>query len=291
LFEESGHFYTVYVVARLADFGHDSAMSLAAYTQILDEVEAFDAAFMGLKHRNSTWKGAADAVGTDKAELNDYWEEVVQQALHQLHGGDEQIIKRNRAILTDQISGALRAEDYKKAGIYLHAFGDSYAHTYVDNGKRFAFGTRVGHALAKGPASGDSQGGHAVDYIRERYADGIYPKYVRDLAKLLGVPAERQQQIELLIEELRPSENGKAIRESSHSPYFVPNNSTEEIRRLRNFGFGDVSGIGYSYESAVQVSRKDYRPEDGLNPIGELGFGEMRSLARDLFNKMQRAKE
>lgn len=63
------------------------------------------------------------------------WTEDILRVLHSLHGGNEAQIVRTQEKLSDLISSNIDKDDTLTTGLMLHAFGDSYAHTYVKSTK------------------------------------------------------------------------------------------------------------------------------------------------------------
>jgi len=163
---EAGHFYTVYYVSLAAGFPEDVAFRNAFYAQLPDEVCELDAL------DTYVWK---EATRQDKRLTGDYGvaqydRNVVHQGLHSLTGRsveDERPLRRQ--LVGNAVPGTL------EAGLALHAFGDSYAHS--KNGRMYSSG--VGHGFD----------GHAPDQIQTR--PDLYDSYVRDLYSVLAQSAQQ----------------------------------------------------------------------------------------------------
>ena len=211
MWREGGHFYTMYIAALAGTSNDPEAADIAYWTQYPDEVSAYDAAFTGNPlEGDATWAVTAEEVGTTyvgswfAADLiggveAETWEEEVQIILHQLHGGGLTEILNHRMKLMLMAQSDLRSSDFLSLGPILHAFGDTYAHTYEEwegppwarRREFFAYGSGKGHADEVGPLSGtvygDFPGGWGPDMIAERYIDGVYPDYLAGLTQLFSI--------------------------------------------------------------------------------------------------------
>lgn len=177
LWEEQGHFYTVYIVGRAAGMTHREASVMAYYAQLPDEDAAFNATTAGVER-------VTDWTGTDMFKKDAHRKDI-QEVLHSLHGGDA--IKRR-----DCLKKLLKEEKLKpwQKGLIIHAFGDAYAHSYVEDGKVKAYGGITGHGIFPTAAGwvtnplglGNVFGGHP-DSIGLH--NNTYRKYVNDLYDVL----------------------------------------------------------------------------------------------------------
>ena len=163
LWQENGHFFTVYMVARSAGMNHKDAYALAYYSQLPDELNRTDAKTKGVEHATR---------GLEHLELGDLaesWRQDVNNYLHSLHGGDIQ--KRRECLIA-----MLKDETLKtwERGFVLHALGDAFAHTYTENGQLKAYEWTLGHLK-------DWQ---KPDTIRENVSQ--YNQYVDVLFGVLG---------------------------------------------------------------------------------------------------------
>lgn len=278
LWREGGHFYTTYNIGRLAGMNHNDARELAYYSQYPDEVNAYDAVYVAELHTPGSWERAADEVATDPERINrQSWEESVQRILHQLHGGDVFEISRNRVHLGKLLSKALTENDVKFAGVLIHALGDSFAHTRRDRkGRCTAFDSEIGHAAAYGPQSGEWQGGTAVDKIRERYIDGVYPNYVRTMAELFGI-SENDPRVDDLLQRMRPSIGVDSVIRSGDGRNYTDG---VEDDLLRTFPVSNkmINGMPDTYLANEMLSPRAsrYFPENGLHGgLGTIPYDEM----------------
>lgn len=165
-YEIDGHLYTTFVVAVLAGLPLGRALELSWGSQVPDANRKFTAVSAAW---NSLW--------------NDHSKSIMQ-TLHSLHGGNEQAVQRRRKNLKTLIAAALgRKEPDWKVGLLIHAYGDSYAHTYQKNGKEVAYGIPHGHA-------GD---GHTPDKIGE--FPQKYLSYVTNLYQDLGGGGDPQERL------------------------------------------------------------------------------------------------
>jgi hypothetical protein len=120
-YNKEGHTYTVFALAKMAKMDNKTAYNLAIGSElpdILDKYTAFN------------------------TQMGD--------PLHSFHGGDANSINERRSVLLALIKSSLdqRRVDYVEIGIYIHAFGDAYAHTKeYENAEEQAYGALIGHAL------------------------------------------------------------------------------------------------------------------------------------------------
>lgn len=285
LWREGGHFYTTYNIGRLAGMNHNDARELAYYSQYPDEVNAYDAVYVA--HPDWPWSSrkSAEEIDTHESRINaQAWEERIQRVLHQLHGGDIFEITRNREHLKSLFKDAIKERDFKFAGVLLHALGDSYAHTYRDkNGNCRAFDSGVGHLVGAGPLTGKLHGGKAVDKIRERYVDGVYPSYVNSLADLLGI-SEDDPRVHRFLDRMEPTmDDGGTVRTKNGGIY----TDEREDSLLKTFPVSGkmINGLRDSYISneMQQRSNQRYFPENGLHGgLGRIPFHDMVSFLEQM---------
>jgi hypothetical protein len=111
-YETDGHYSTVYLVSLLLGLDEATAFELAYWTEYPDT-----------KIHNST-----------QFEMNDTWKSINhQQETHSLTGGfhgTEELLTALEFLYTD-------INDKKQLGRLLHRFGDTYAHTDLDNSKNW----------------------------------------------------------------------------------------------------------------------------------------------------------
>lgn len=175
--DEAGHFYTVYMVAIAAGRPVNEAYHLAYFAQYPDELRRYDAVWTaGADVGSDVLLSATGPVGRGAVAaqkmLYDSWGKRINERLHSLHGGDP--IARQCCL-----RGMLQDPSLKlwERGMLMHAFGDSFAHTYEDNGKRVAYGYPLGHAW-------DSLFGTDPDVIANN--SQMYQNYVNQLYVALG---------------------------------------------------------------------------------------------------------
>ncbi len=100
----------------------------------------------------------------------------IVNTLHSLHGGDADAVAIRRSRLATQLKALdfTNEEELWKAGLLVHALGDSFAHTYVKNGEVHAFNELYGHAFA-------TLSGKDPDVINDdnmsRYRDYLFALY------------------------------------------------------------------------------------------------------------------
>ena len=156
-YEIDGHLYTTYIAAALAGIRAAGAAELAWGSQFPDSKRRFTGVSAAW---NSLWSQHAQGM---------------MKTLHSFHGGDAQAVRKRRDDLKALVAtGIAQGEPDWKVGLIIHAFGDSYAHTYGEHGKEVAYETPG----EQGPD------GHTPDQI------GNFPQkyleYVGNLYEALG---------------------------------------------------------------------------------------------------------
>jgi hypothetical protein len=137
-FHADGHEYTTYEVAKAAGIEDASARRIAYYSQAPDKM---------------FWTYAATPVAVWGLVYIPYRQRIMD-TLHSLHGGvgDEVLCRRARLekMIGNYPLAGTKAQPNWELGFLIHAFGDSYAHTYsnVLDGKLHAYGGFVGHGFA-----------------------------------------------------------------------------------------------------------------------------------------------
>ncbi len=160
-FQRDGHKFTTYLVARMAGLDEPFAYALSYYSQFPD---------LNLKY-SATWVALVHLLNPFTQE----WRSDITSILHSLHGGKSQKIFVRRNILSDAVASQLTSNSpqYWKAGLLIHSFGDSYAHTKNVYGsvEEKAYGSLLGHALDF----------HDPDQIAR---PDVFPKYAAYVAHL-----------------------------------------------------------------------------------------------------------
>lgn len=133
LYQPAGHYYTTFIQARCAGLSIDRALSLAYYSQYPDQVSNLDATSLGVEHRMEQLLGL-DYPGSDSKSRDIY------NYVHSLHGGAPE---PRQDCLAKLLSDDSMRDDYR--GIIIHAFGDSYAHTFEKKGKLYSYSWPNGH--------------------------------------------------------------------------------------------------------------------------------------------------
>ncbi|WP_411851325.1 hypothetical protein ACLB90_01655 [Stenotrophomonas sp. LGBM10] len=126
-YNEDGHGYTTFVVARLAGWCVSSALELAWGSQLPDEFDDLKATRNAIK-----W-------------LNGGRPRQIMKVLHSLHGSD---VAKRRTRLARCVADMLTAgTEHWKIGVVIHAFADSFAHTKIVHSEEVAYDAPIGHLL------------------------------------------------------------------------------------------------------------------------------------------------
>lgn len=133
---ETGHINTTLIIAKLAGLSPELTHDLSVYCQIPDYHK------FKLRYSAGTplW-GWLEGKGKDA--------KLIATLLHGFHGGDADEVRRRQRVFSSYVRQQMQNGDEPwKIGIAIHAFGDSYAHTFDDgeNG-RCAYGYPLGHGL------------------------------------------------------------------------------------------------------------------------------------------------
>jgi hypothetical protein len=192
LYDEAGHYWTTYAVARIAGRSHDDAASLAFWSQAPDQVTKFD------------------AIGVMLGGIfPPFWATDVHNYLHCLSGSSDP--EHRRRILRDLLEH--RTLLLWQRGFLIHALGDSYAHTHTNflTGEQNAFPPAIAHAPSHDP---DHIGDHPDKYIgyvrdlfgvlndgRNRHASDNLETYIQFINRRIGATPQTQEAESRLIKD------------------------------------------------------------------------------------------
>ena len=195
-YKPDGHFYATASVALAAGLEPSRAFALAYFSQYPDLEKDYDAVSVGLRYSYRFWQWG--------------WRTTVLAKLHSLHGGDHEAVNRRRSDLSQTLSDLIgnSGPDWQ-AGLVIHAFGDSYAHTQTieDYGsdEEAAYGPIIGHAV-------DSLFGPDPDIVKHEKKPQYLQKYLdytTALFKSLRQPNASEERFESLLTYYRQMECGK----------------------------------------------------------------------------------
>lgn len=172
-FEIFGHSNTTYKVSNLAGLSKADVFTLSYFSQYPDEDKTLDAIVNSIKNKIPFVS-------------NQFTNDAVRK-LHSLHGGDLTAINDRRRSLEVAIKTNLqKPKDVWKAGLLIHAYGDTFAHTkggYASSDEK-AFGPAVGHLF-------HSILGENPDQVTKDINKVKYLAYVNSLFNLLRVEDAR----------------------------------------------------------------------------------------------------
>ena len=244
MFEEPGHYYTVYAMGLAAGFTPEVARRVAIFSQAEDEIVELDAAQRGLvMGKTEAGRIAAEArdAGESPKQRNEReraWEEgtFVQAGGHAFTGGPAAVERSNRAewVLEYQ-PGTV------EHGFAAHAYGDSFSHTVIDWNQpnveaqdAYQYTVPFGH----GPA-----GQRTVDFIETR--PELYKRYAGQLYDIF----ERQAPKVTL------HEDRKAV-EKLIASVAATKDQSEQLKLLKDFIAKHGGSLDYAPEEHV-VERAD----------------------------------
>ena len=193
LYEEPGHYYSVYAIALAVGFEKETAFKMALFSQMPDEILELDAKAQILGDgKNLRRDFVTKPLDGDELEAT----VVVHMGGHVLVGTDDGDKSRKAPNIADEIK--YRTDNVKGQtpgsfvhGLALHAFGDSYAHQVMsskpDNVDHFWGNYKKNQHYP--PVVG--HGGHDVapDQIANR--PELYTQYMKDLYTLLKSQAPK----------------------------------------------------------------------------------------------------
>ena len=158
LWEEGGHYYTTYLVSRLAAsrLGGTaiSPEALAYYSQLPDVIASYEATpeavgqfAQGVAIAAGGGAGGGVTGNLTAAEIaSKQWSQDIFEVLHSLHGGDANAVFERRDCLKNFLRNlVLKGAPDWQIGFTIHALGDAYSHTYRDEAGLHAFGWPFGH--------------------------------------------------------------------------------------------------------------------------------------------------
>ncbi|MCI3879567.1 hypothetical protein [Acinetobacter higginsii] len=166
-YNPTGHLATTYLISKYAGQDLKNSLTLSYFSQYPDEDKDYDAIVNAVKNKIPF--------------ANDDFTLAVVTKLHSLHGGGSGQVKERRLALEAAIKKNLEnPNDMWKAGLLIHAFGDSYAHTLnaFESDKEEAFKPEVGHLF-------HSIIGEDPDQITRKENQKKYLAYVDKLFGLL----------------------------------------------------------------------------------------------------------
>lgn len=156
LYEKDGHLFTTFIVAVQAGKSVEQALQLAWGSQIPDENGSYTAT-----------RGALRAWFSSYAKR-------LMMTLHSLHGQGPAGVAKRRNDLKTLITGSFEVKVPEwRIGLMVHAFADSYAHTFAVTGGERAYSPPTGHF----------RDGHTPDQIRHdpekylAYAASLYQAF------------------------------------------------------------------------------------------------------------------
>lgn len=96
-FEEDGHFYTTYAIAKFAGLSNKESMPLSFFSEYPDESQY-----------TATKNSLISMIRLQKVLNKNGFEKQVVEKLHSLHGGDSKAIEKRRNSLKSAISANLK---------------------------------------------------------------------------------------------------------------------------------------------------------------------------------------
>ena len=185
-YNEEGHSFTIFALAKMAKLDDLVAYNLAIGSQLPDILEKYTA-----------------------------FNVAVANSLHSFHGGNSEMITMRREELSVLIEDSLddRKIDLVQIGMYIHAFGDAYAHTKeLEDENIVAYEAVFGHIF-------DGIKPDLIALYKQKYL-----LYSSAIFEILGgdVSSETYQQFESYIatmDEKNPLSAAEAFREEIINRY------------------------------------------------------------------------
>jgi hypothetical protein len=222
-YNEAGHYYTTYYIARSVGYSHDRAQELAFFSQVPDEVGRFDAIpAQSAKVRSDIGFGDKNVAKTNRTNI--------QGGTHALTGGNA-VIEGQRAknIILDNIN------DDAVTGIAIHRLADTYAHRVIGKNDRSPnaelYDEGIGHLFD----------GTSPDEIHRR--PELYLGYTKDLANTLAKRLHGNDQD--AIDKAVKTAMGEAKQYAELTVELAEKNTHDVIRK------GEKTGKRRTYNSIV----------------------------------------
>ncbi|WP_414491580.1 hypothetical protein [Stenotrophomonas maltophilia] len=199
LYEIDGHLYTTFVVARLVGMPIPRSLELAWGCQVPDANKKYTAVSAAWR---SLWKT---------------YELDLMRVLHSIHGGKQEQVRKRREDLKQLITEAIQRGDPDwRTGLMIHAYGDSFAHTFLKMGEEHSYEPPFGHAGH----------GHKPDKIGnfpEKYLE-----YVAGLYAALGGQGDPPTALDGLIKIVENNDGNNSKISSSIATYAAELGMTDE---------------------------------------------------------------
>lgn len=206
LWGAGGHYYTVMIVAYAAGYSAKEAQELAFHAQMSDQIQEYDAILgAGLSWQVTHYRSTVALRRT-------------QEYGHSLLGIPARPV---RNVFADVIASEKMSLPEK--GVWVHAFGDLYAHSYEKEGVDILYPPVWGHSVLALPDM------HAPDYIGHHHKQ--YAKYVRQL-----------------FDSLKQNKRGGPVNEEIISRLLDKTGTLADLCRTPN-------GFGYDMDKEAQEMR------------------------------------
>jgi RHS repeat-associated protein len=230
LYQESGHFYTTYMVGMACGMSKSDAFQTAYYSQLPDE------------HNDYTAYEGIVPTGSKIAHRDGFLKRA-QTSLHALHGKSETFDHytgrhSGSGDICDHRSGVASVVSDKslntwERGLAVHALADSYAHTKK---------SRIGYyetVTAHSAPQGHLIDGYSPDIVSNR--PELYAEYVNHLAKSFSIVTGQKANKEMI---------DKLVQKAAGLPP-GGQSSKDEIKSFR-----ELAQTDFGYDS-------NYQPENG----------------------------
>jgi hypothetical protein len=188
LYQADGHFYAVFIIARLNGYSENEAYRLAYYTQYPDQDQSYDAIPAGIRLYTRTSRDVP-------------YDTSIQAILHSLHGGGPGAVAARRRCLESLLQDTKNFETWER-GLIAHALGDSFAHTRGQRGEGAAYGVPLGH----------KDDGTAPDRPNTRPL--VFAEYINALNRALGGKASPDQLLTVVRQMTAIADRDSAIRDA-----------------------------------------------------------------------------
>ena len=223
--EESGHYYSVYYVSIAVGFLNSIASQYAFFAQMPDEVSMLDA--YDLEVTYATHAGDLPIVRA----IENNWRIRVEHGLHALTGRSA-VDEQNR---TRQLLLTTRDNDFLRMGLLLHRFGDTYAHTRLNNPDLLY---RADPNFTLNPydgTHGHGADGHEPDEPWGMNRRGLMRRYLTDLYSVFDALAQRTNPINL-----RPTlATNKVSKDQVIEDFSLAEQAVDALIRRRQYACSD----------------------------------------------------
>ena len=256
-YNTNGHLNTTYIVLSGAGIDINQSHEIAFCSELPDDRKEFDAIYASIEEL--------------KNDKNDIYNRDLMEIIHSLHGGNQEAVYKRREQLFRIIKDGYINKTLTNCqlGIVIHAYADSYSHTYnkklhwwnfFSKKEEQAYGGNIGHLL------------HGVKPDIIAFYPNKFKKYVKKLYSIFRKNRKNNTEIKkffTLIDKLKKHRQsaifnmiGLAKEKGKFNAYWIADKTADEMENFSKKRF-------YSREE-IQFARDKYLKSFGEEEMKEL---------------------